>query len=78
MRGMEAQETSVRKRRNREHHNSRNGCLQCKGRKVKVGIPYVRTMAAAHPLCYSVTKKSPSAEAALGELRPVHTPTALG
>ncbi len=38
---MESHETftSVRKRRNREHHNSRNGCLQCKARKVKVFIP---------------------------------------
>ncbi|KAF6237310.1 hypothetical protein HO173_004779 [Letharia columbiana] len=35
MRGMESHQTSVRKRRNREHHNSRNGCLQCKARKVK-------------------------------------------
>ena len=25
-----------RQRRNREHKNSRNGCLQCKARKVKV------------------------------------------
>ena len=35
---MESHETAVRKRRNREHHNSRNGCLQCKARKVKVII----------------------------------------
>lgn len=36
MRGMESHEIAVRKRRNREHHNSRNGCIQCKARKVKV------------------------------------------
>ncbi|KAL9137271.1 MAG: hypothetical protein Q9175_001523 [Cornicularia normoerica] len=35
---MESHETSVRKRRNRDHHNSKNGCLQCKARKVKVCI----------------------------------------
>ncbi len=78
MRGMDSHETSVRKRRNREHHNSRNGCLQCKARKVKVWPLRPRNMAAAHSLCYSATKKNLSAEAALGELHHVHTPIALG
>lgn len=48
--GMESLETSVRKRRNREHHNSRNGCLQCKARKVKAGVSYAWNMAATHAL----------------------------
>ena len=70
MRGMESHETSVlvRKRRNRDHHNSRNGCLQCKARKVKVIVSSLvhPNVVTAHPL-HSVTKKNLSAEAALGE-----------
>ena len=79
-RGMETLETSVRKRRNREHHNSRNGCLQCKARKVKVILSKTKTlpiMSFAHLLSYSATKKNPNAEAAIGELPPVPTPIIL-
>ena len=77
MRGMESHENSVRKRRNREHHNSRNGCLQCKARKVKVRVafpaPYPSIINLAHPLfCDSATKTNPSAEAVLAGLHPVH------
>ena len=35
---MEQSEPPERKRRNREHTNSRNGCTQCKARKVKVRV----------------------------------------
>ena len=68
MRGMDAHETSVRKRRNREHHNSRNGCLQCKARKVKVFILYssehgqssfsVRQCDEEKPKCRSCTRRA--------------------
>ena len=76
-------DTSVRKRRNREHHNSRNGCLQCKARKVKVIFPnspipqFFSIILPAHPLSYSATKKNPNVEAAIGELPPVPTPIIL-
>ena len=79
-RGMETLEISLRKRRNREHHNSRNGCLQCKARKVKVIFFFPKTlriMSFAHPLSYSATKRNPNAEAAIGELPPVPTPMIL-
>ena len=80
---MEILETpvQVRKRRNREHHNSRNGCLQCKARKVKVilMLPPITSYHAhcSSPLSYSATKKNPNAEAAIGELPPVPTPIIL-
>ena len=34
----------VRKRRNREHTNSKYGCAQCKARKVKVSRRFTRVL----------------------------------
>lgn len=68
MRGMESHEPSVGKRRNREHHNSRNGCLQCKARKVKVHVPdtshrgrclqFVLQCGEEKPKCRSCTRRA--------------------
>ena len=57
MRGMDSHETSVRKRRNREHHNSRNGCLQCKARKVKVGVHQASKRAGCSPSGVAVRRR---------------------
>lgn len=72
MRGMELHEIAVRKRRHREHHNSRNGCLQCKARKVKVVLhvpdlpvhggcsPSVLQCDEEKPKCRSCTRRATS------------------
>ena len=54
---MEQSEPSERKRRNREHTNSRNGCAQCKARKVKVRVIELTYTAAGLPCSYSTVRR---------------------
>lgn len=67
---------SSRKRRNREHTNSRSGCAQCKARKVKASIP--TTILPLRTWCLtalnSATRKSPNVEPVLDVALFAHTP----
>lgn len=61
-----------KKRKNREHTNSRAGCVQCKSRKVKVMPFELQLVYILHLTWSSATRKSPNVGLVLDVQRHAH------